>query len=485
MRNLSRFQSGVLPLRIPWTVSPLPSKPVPGVVVLPSQFQSVGVEVVLLDVGLGNGQLAARVLGPARVGAAVIGGVGPKVDPEGLGQLGLVHIGHVVARVVEHLDAAAEDALGLVGVAHHRRKVRLAVDAVIVAFAAAVIEAERVAELVHERAGLLVLVAGAAGPSAERHHEPQLVGQCETRRVVVDRRARPRVLRDHRGRDRVVETRQSARRHEIVLEQRIEIRLLVAVIAVAGQEILGPGDLLRPGQRPPRGTPWAQRAVRTGVDNQRDTCPGRPAMDDRVLVERADRRVDRRLPELLVVTGIFHPIQLNQNVGPVQHDAHRREIHELGRVPAARVDGDAALLPVGRDPVTRRVAPELGGPVLDCPKMYEGVALRRRLVKRVGANKRVVIVQAHLRTVVEPVRHVELGSRRDAARRRCDVHRLVDRDRQRRLVDPAPAVQGATGPRQDRVGVIRHMHPDIEGGRRRRGDHGRRDQCEPHQKRCD
>src|SRR6185369_2078812 len=51
-----------------------------------------GREVVLLDISLGNSQLAGAVLGPARVGAAVIGRIRAEIDPESLGQLGLVHI---------------------------------------------------------------------------------------------------------------------------------------------------------------------------------------------------------------------------------------------------------------------------------------------------------------------------------------------------------------------------------------------------------
>lgn len=120
----------------------MPSKPVSPLVVLPSQFQSTGFSEawtqVLVTVTF------PLSFGPAGVCRSVTGRIRTEIDPSALGLRGLVHIGHCVARIVEDLYAAAEDAEGLVRVAHDRWIVWFAVDAVAVAFAAAVVEAERV-----------------------------------------------------------------------------------------------------------------------------------------------------------------------------------------------------------------------------------------------------------------------------------------------------------------------------------------------------
>ena len=144
-------QSGGAPFRIPLAPSPFASNPVPalfGVCRRSSSRRATtppATFVVILP--------AASLCGTSW--SSITGRVGAEIDAAALGERGLVNVRRIVAGVIEDRRTAAKDTGGLVRVAHDRRIVRLAVHGVGVAFAAAVVEAERVTEFVHERAGLL------------------------------------------------------------------------------------------------------------------------------------------------------------------------------------------------------------------------------------------------------------------------------------------------------------------------------------------
>ena len=256
----------------------------------------------------------------------------------------------------------------------------------------------------------------AAGPAAERHDERELVPRGHSRRVVVDGRHGPRVLGHPRARDRVVEDRQAPGGNEVAVQQRVEVRLLEAVDPIPGEEVSPPRDRPRLREQPPGRAAGADRAVRAGVDDERDARPSRATVDDRILVEGVDHRVDRGLTQLLAAGGVGHPVKVHEDVGTVERHTHRGQIDELRWVPAAGIDRDTILLPVERDPVAGRVALELRRPVLDHPGRLERIPRGRRLVEVVGPDEGVVVVHGHLRAAAtDPIGDGELRPGRHAA----------------------------------------------------------------------
>ena len=264
-------------------------------------------------------------------------------EAERLGEAGLVEARARAMRIVERAVRIAVWIRELEEVVHYARIVRLAVTSLV----AAVIQAERVPELVHERPCLGRLLAAGQedarrGPPAERDH------QVVATEVAVDlghtRRA---------GRVELVVTEDRVTREQpFGGKQRAAVRIAPlrdgSEVAVARRTVTDleiPEVVLRagPSRAGPKEDEWNVRDLLIGPRVERD-----PAVD-------AERRHHvRQRPDLRPVPG--HPVDLDVDVRAVGIGAGDRIRHDR---PVTRTDRRAVLLPAVRDrvavPVRERV----------------------------------------------------------------------------------------------------------------------------------